>query len=295
MNNRKKPKKPFRNPAHIVFPKKGPIRHVVEELPREQEDLELTVGKKFLGALQHFIGIELRDLRRGSEPADLMARSLEGEDVGIQIVEVIDQQLRQLRHQRSSYRDALRQVLGKEMLLFNGCRVSLVDLGDPPFLPPINIKDGQACLGLLAEHLRRAAKDIHTLEVGKIRSRRTKTVSPEREVSVLIERILPAGEPVRYEFNWTGGGPSYQIDISRGILTRAVQSKLSKRYAKPRFGKFILLAYTVDTLLNEDDPDVKASRHLLETSVHPFDDAWFIYLYADIDLGSLVHVWPVDS
>ncbi len=293
MSNRRKPKKPVRNPAHFVFPKTGPVRRVIEEFPREQEDLEFTVGRKFLGALQRYKGVQYYDLCRGSEPADLMCRSTDGHTVGLQIVEVINQQLRQLQHMRSSYREALAQTLGIELLLFNGCRVSLGDSGEPPYLPPLTSPDGQACLQLLTEHIRKIAKDIHTLEVGKIRSRSTKTLNPERKVAVGVERILPSGEPVRLEFSWAGGGPSYRTDISRGLLTHAVQSKVAKRYAKPAVGKFVLLAYSIDTLLQDDDPDISESRHLFESSQHPFDDAWFIYPYADKELGALVHIWPV--
>jgi hypothetical protein len=295
MTDRKKPKKPVRNTSHIVFPKAGPVRRVVEEFPREQEDLEFTVGRKFLGALQHFEGVQFRDLCSGSEPADLMCRSPDGQDVGLQIVEVINQELRQLQDMRSSYRDALVQALGEELLLFKGCRVSLVDSGDPPYLPQVTSTDGQACLRVLAEHVRKVAKDIQTLKVGKIRSRSTKTLNPERKVGVLVERILPAGEPVRLEFSWTGGGPSYRTDISRGLLSQAVQSKIAKRYAKPAVGKFVLLAYSIDTLLQDEDPDVSESRRILESSQHPFDDAWFIYPYADKELGALVHIWPVHT
>jgi hypothetical protein len=293
MSDHRKPKKPIRNPAHFVFSKAGPVRRVVEELPREQEALEFTVGRKFLGALQRFEGVQLHDLCRGSEPADLVCKSLDGHTIGLQIVEVINQQLRQLRHMRSSYREALVQILGKELLLFNGCRVSLVDSGEPPYLPPLTSTGGQACLRVVKEHVRKVAKDIHTLEVGKIRSRSTKTLNPEHKVSVLVERILPAGEPVRLELSWAGGGPSYRVDISRGLLTQAVQSKIAKRYAKPAVGKFVLLAYSIDTLLKGDDPDVSESRCILSSSQHPFDDAWFIYPYADKELGALVHIWPV--
>lgn len=293
MSDRRKPKKPVRNPAHIVLSKGRPARRVVEELPREQEALEFTIGRKFLGALQRFEGVQFHDLCRGAEPADLVCKSTDGHTVGLQIVEVINQQLRQLKHMRSSYREALVQALGEELLLFNGCRVSLVDSGEPPYLPPLTSLDGQACLRVLTEHVWKVAKDIHTLEVGKIRSRSTRTLNPERKVSVLIERILPAGEPVQFEFSWGGCGPSYRTDISRGLLTQAVQSKIAKQYAKPTVGKFVLLAYSIDTLLEGDDPDVRESRRILESSQHPFDDAWFIYPYADKKLGALIHIWPV--
>jgi len=292
MSKKERPKKPARNPGHIVFPKQGPVRQVVEELPREQESLELRLGRKFLGALNHFEGIEFHELSRGVEPADLMCKSSDREAIGIQIVEVINHQLRQLQEMRSSYRDALMQTLGDELLLFNGCKVSLVDVGDPPYLPKVSSKVGQVCLRVLADHLRSVAKEIHTLGVGKIRNRSVTTSNPEHKVGALIERIMLPGEPVRLEFTWTGGGPSYRTDVPRGFLPSAVQSKIAKRYAKPKVGKFLLLAYSIDTMFAEDDPDLVEARRILETSQHPFDDTWYLYPYADKELGHLIHIWP---
>jgi hypothetical protein len=243
----------------------------VEQFPRDQEDLELALGRKFLGALGRFKDIQLEGLARGSEPADLTCRSPEGTVIELQIVEVIDQRLRELRHMRSSYRDALLRELDGDLYVFSGCRVSLVDSGDPPYLPSVSSTEGRGCVRLLAEHIRRVGSEIHTLEPRKIRSRRTKTKDPEREIWVLIRRFFPAGGSVPFELRWEGGGPSYRTDVPRGLLPAAVQSKIDKQYTKPASVKFVLLAYSVDSLLRKDDPDIAEAQRLLETSSHPFD------------------------
>jgi hypothetical protein len=116
VSKRAKSKKPLRNPSHIVFQKGRAPYPVVEQFPRDQEDLELALGRKFLGALGRFKDIQLEGLARGSEPADLTCRSLDGTVIELQIVEVIDQRLRELRHMRSSYRDALLGVLGGDLV-----------------------------------------------------------------------------------------------------------------------------------------------------------------------------------
>ena len=293
MSGHRKPKKPVRNPTHFLFSETGTVRPVVEEFPREQEALEFTVGRKFLGALQHFEGVQFHDLCRGSEPADLACKSPDGDTIGLQVVEVLTPQLQKLRHMRSVYRDALKQALGEALLLFNGCRVMVADIGDPPYLPPLSSPSGQAWLQVITEHVRQVAKEVQTLDVGKIRLRDTRTQNPERKVSLVVERILPAGQPVRLEFTWAGSGTYISTDFSQGLLIKAVESKIAKRYAKPAVGKFVLLVYSIDTLLRDNDPDISKARRILETSQHPFDDVWFIYLYPDQELGALVHIWPV--
>jgi hypothetical protein len=295
MAARRRPRKPVRNPSHIVFPKKGAPYHVVEELPREQEDLELVLGRKFLGALSRFENIQLEGLARGTEPADLMCRLPDGTPIHLQVVEVIDQQLRELRDMRSSYRGALVDVLGDALRSFSGCRVSLVDSGDPPYLPRVTSSDGRECLRLLAEHIRMVGAEINTLEVRKIRNRRTRIGSAGRWVNVLVQRFVAAGEDVPFQFWWTGAGPSYRTDLPRGLVPAAVRSKIDKRYAKPSAATLWLLAYSVDTLMTEDDPDIAESQRLLSCSRHPFDDVWFIYPHASEDIGQLIHVWPTKT
>ena len=285
-------RKPLRNPSHIVFPKEGAPYTVVEQFPRDQENLDLVVGRKFVRALSHFKGIQYEGLSRGSEPADLTCRSPDGTVIELQIVEVINQQLRELRHMRSSYRDALLREMGDDLAVFSGCRVSLVDSGNPPYLPTVDSDEGRECVRLLAEHLRKVGAEIHTLEPGKIRSRKTKTVDPERRVSVLVERFVPVGGSGPFEFLWTGGGPGFRTDVPRGLLPAAVQSKIDKRYAKPSSARFVLLAYSVDTDLMRCDPDIAESHRLLDTSSHPFDEVWFLSPYAHEELGALWHIWP---
>jgi hypothetical protein len=170
--------------------------------------------------------------------------------------------------------------------------LGLVDSGDPPYLPNVKSDAGREHVHFVAEHIRRVGGDIHTLEPRKIRSRKTQTVKPERTVRVLVERFVPAGESIPFEFHWLAGGPSYRTDVPRGLLPAAVQSKIDKRYAKPAAAKFWLLAYSIDTLFREDDPDIVESQRLLGTSRHPFDEVWFLYPYAEMDLGALVYVWP---
>jgi hypothetical protein len=277
-----------------VFRKKGAPYRVVERLPNEQQDLELdTIGRKFLGALSKFEGIQLDGLARGCEPADLRCRHPDGAVIEVQVVEVIDQGLRQLRQKRSSYQDALIGILGDKLQLFSGCRVSLADSGEPPYLPSVDSEGGRANLHSLAEHIQKVADEIHTLDHRTIRSRVTRTIRPERSVGVMVQRFAVAGEAIPFEFRWTGGRPPYRMDRPRGLLPTAVQSKIDKRYAKPAVAKFWLLAFSVDTHLDKEDPDVAESQLLLETSRHPFDEVWFFYPYAGRHLGALTHVWPL--
>ncbi len=293
MASHNKPKKPVRNPVVYVLPKKGPGYPKEEQMPRVQEELELTVGKKFVGALKHFKGIELHDLHHGPEPADLICQTAEGDQIAIQVVEVVDLQLRQVDDMRASYRNALVKTLDKNLLLYNGCRVTLCDSGEPPYLPKVSTPQGQVCLMRIAHSILEMAKGVDTLDIGGYKGIRVKIFNPKRSISIGVERVIPAADPVRLEFTWTGGGPAYYSDKSRGLLTRAVQTKLAKHYVKPNIGKFILLLYSIDFSLEMDELDLRDARQLLNSAKHPFDDVWFIYLYPQEELGALTLIWPL--
>jgi hypothetical protein len=289
MGERPKHKKPRRNPAHIVFPKQGPVRRVIEEMPREKGELELRVARQFVNSVRHQ-GVYLNEPRPGPDPPDVVCNTPDGQEIGLELVEIVNEPLRQLQEMRSTYRDALWHALGDDLLHFDGCRVSLCDSAEPPLLPKVSSAAGQVCLRHLADFLRSVGKEVHTLQVGKTRN--WWTTHPERKIWVAVERRLPPGEPVRLELHWEGGGPGYRTDVSRGLLTGAVRLK-AKLYAKPTTAKFLLLAYSIDTLLDEDDPDVIEARQFLDTTKHPFDEVWYSLPMAHKDFGPHFKVWPV--
>lgn len=287
----KRPLKPDRPIASIAFPKSGRPHLEVERLPRTQRELELAIGSKFLGAPAHFRSERYADLRPGSEPADLVCKRKDGSEVAIQVVEVVDQNVRLLQTMRSSYVAAIEAKHHAVLATFSGCSVTLVDSGAPPYLPPVKTAPGRASLLQLASGLTVIASDISSLQLRQIRSRRL-SIGPDRtDVHVLCERFAAGGDDVPFSFQWSGG---YRVDQPRRILSGAVEQKLRKRYAKPA-AAFWLLAYSTDTLLMDDDPDVPTTRHVLASGGHVFDAAWFLYPYNDVDLGHLLRVWPADE
>lgn len=293
MSRHHQPKKPPRFPSHFVFPKHGPVRPVVEPLPRTQDELELAIGQKFLGALRHFHDIHLRDLTRGAEPADLRCADADGRLVSIQVVEAVSQRLRQLTEMRKAYLAALQEHAESIFASFSGCAVEMVDTGDPPYLPTIGTDGGRRCFEQIRVEIQRIGRGIGELPVGRLTPRDIHITDPERTLSLLITRHEEPTTPDRFTLTWGGGGPGYRTDVPRDILPAAVRSKLAKHYSTT-LARFILLAYSIDTLLAADDPDVTEAQRLLAANEHPFDEAWYLYPYAETTLGHLVRLWPAE-
>jgi hypothetical protein len=287
------PQKPDRPSTSIVFPRQGAPYAKVERYPRTQEELELSIGAKFLTSLKHFFGREDGPPRRGEEPSDLECESASGGLIGIQIVEAIDHNLRHVTEMRSTYTEAVLSDASEILSAFSGCRVSLCDVGDPPYLPPVQSRRGQECLQQIISGLEsitllvpvlpeRSLRRYHDILVGE---------APPRSLSVAVERVIKAGDGVPFELRWSGAGPSHQTDTPRGIVSAAIRAKLHKNYSKPA-GQFVLLVYSTDTLISESAPDITEARELLSSIPHPFDEAWYFYPYAKIELGHVVQLWP---
>jgi hypothetical protein len=285
------PKKPPRFPSHLVFPKKGPVRPVTEALPRSQRELELAIGHKFLGALRHFHNVRFGNLSYGVEPADLHAVDDRGIQVHIQIVEAVNSCLIQLTEMRKTYLSALRDDSEQIFDQFSGCSVKIVDTGDPPYLPNINTRIGQQVYTQIRQKIVEIGESIGDLPVGRLTHRQMQVIEPFRSLSLLITRYEEPSTVERFVLDWSGAGPSYQIDLPRDILPAAVRSKL-KKHNTPTEGRFILLVYSIDTLFTEDDPDIGESHRLLSTKPHPFDEAWYLYPYAEHELGHLIQLLP---
>ncbi|MBI2154424.1 MAG: hypothetical protein HYU24_12085 [Candidatus Rokubacteria bacterium] len=291
MSGPKKPKKPARFPSHLAFPKRGPVRRVVEPLPQTQAELELAIGHKFLGALAHFHGIHFKDLTSGVEPADLRCIDDSGRTVSIQVVEAVNQPLRQLIEMRSEYLAALQGIRAGFAQAFSGCAVAIVDTGDPPYLPRVHTEAGRRCLDQIRAGFVQIGRSIGQLPVGRLTRRDVQVRGPDRTLSLLVTRHEAPSTPDRFALSWGGGGPVYRTDLPRDILPAAIRTKLAKRYVTAD-SRFILLVYSIDTLLTPEDPDVCEANRLLSTAKHPFGEAWYLYPYADASLGHVVKLWP---
>jgi hypothetical protein len=66
--------------------------------------------------------------------------------------------------------------------------------------------------------------------------------------------------------------------------------EVAKHYSRPT-EPFWLLTYLTDTLFDEQDPDIEESRHLLDSTRHPFDAVWYLYPYTNEELGDVLRVW----
>jgi len=284
------PLKPEHPLASIVFSDTGRVSQNIEQLPRTQKDRELAIATKFVRSLKRFRGIDLYDIEPDEGQADFLARFESGDGVLIQVARVIDQSMRRINEQRVSYLERLGVEYSDLIRMFLGCRLSIVDSGSEPLLPRVDRKEGIAALSELAAKLSKFARDIETLAIGKIRSRNHKIGPGSVVVTFMCERVAAPEADVPAQLSWTGGYVPHR-EYREMLLAEAVRSKIALGYSKPEEDYWLLL-YSSDIIPRSDDAEVAEAKTLLDTKVHPFDQVWFLFPYANQELGHLVKVWP---
>jgi hypothetical protein len=136
MANKKPPRKPSQPLGHIVFPRKGAVRKVIQTLPEDKNQLEEEVVKKFIGALAHFKGRYIQDISK-SDPWPDFEGTEEIGTVGIEIVELVNQRHNILRSTQQSYEVAILDALGDRVEMFSGLDITLDDNYQTPPYPKV--------------------------------------------------------------------------------------------------------------------------------------------------------------
>ena len=160
---RRPPRKPSEPLGYISFSKKGEVKKVVEHFPDTKEDLEAAIMRKFVGALAHFEGRVLTDLRRGSWPD---FEGMEGhERVGIELTEVVDSAQAAIHAIRQAYLRRILEVLDDLLPELSGVDIMLDDGYQEQFLyPPLKTSEGKELASFIAYNLRTAAPELEALE-----------------------------------------------------------------------------------------------------------------------------------
>lgn len=287
------PKKPDREIRSIVFPKKGSVYPNIERIAGKQEEQDLAIANKLIKTLEkNGMGI-YKNLRIGSNTTDdIVCQDEDGRIIEIQVTGPTDDNIRLLRQMRESYINAIRFELLELQKVFSGCRVTIVDSGEPPYFPAVNSNDGPRIIKELIGTLTDLSSRIDTLEVGKIRSRKMHIGPYKKEIGVIIERLFPYKQNITGELHWTGSLPIYGGMGPKLILSNIV-SKKAKKYAKPK-AEFWLVIYTTDILLTSDSRDIKKTQEILANKQHNFDVVWYLYPHANREEAFVQKLWPLN-
>lgn len=292
MTERKEPKKPSRPLGHIVFPKKGQVRKVIEPLPENKEDLEKAIVSRFVGALADFEGRSITNVKK-CEPWPDFEGYEHTNVVGIEVVELVNQQHNMLRRTQEEYENAILERLGNRLSLFSGLRITLDDSYQMPPYPKINSKDGKEIVECYVQSLLDSADEIGSYDLRRIFIREWRNENGKPKVGIYGYRTALKEMNVPPHIGFLGTFPE-SLEKVRSLLAEAVEHKIDKSYTKYEKGKLLLLVYEVGAISVEpgNSEAIQRAQDVLKEEKHQFDEVWYIFPYAESHLGALHRVWP---
>lgn len=292
MTEKKKPKKPSKPVVHIAFSNKGSVRKVIKPLPVNKEDLESAIVSKFVGALVHFEGRSVTNIKKCDPWPDF-----EGDEgtnvVGIEVVELVNQQHNILRRTQEEYKNAVLDRLGDRLSSFSGLHITLYDSYQMPPYPKANSNEGKEIVDCYVQGLLDCADEIGGYEVRRLFTREWRNENGKPKVGMYGYRTAPKEMNLRPRIGFLGTFPE-SLEKVRSLLAQAVEHKIDKSYTKYEKGKLLLLVYEVGTISAGpgDSEAIERAQDVLKGKEHPFDEVWYIFPYAERNLGALHRVWP---
>jgi hypothetical protein len=263
----------------------------METLPVIKDELEESVVRKFVGALAQFHSRQLQAPVK-AEPWPDFRTGESGATVGIEVVEVLDDQHAKARARQEQYAGRIKELIGDTLHRLAGLATTLDDGYQVPPYPPLHTSAGRNLAESFAANLRAEVPSLEEVEAGQVFLRRWQHGAGQPTMGVFGSRLVSLESGRIPTIRFFGSFPQ-SLERAEALLGEAVFGKIKKNYS-PFDGQLVLLAYELGSISVEggSSPAVAQARTLLRDKPHPFDEVWYIYPYADRDTGHLVQIWP---
>jgi hypothetical protein len=290
---------PTERPEVSEFEVNEGVKFIGETIPSSQDDEEFSILLKFIASLQHF---EDRDIsgswRRGNAEFPDFEKGGGDDLFGIELTEIRHVRHDALRRLQHDYRDALIKLIKPIYSRLSGLEIILDDrYQDPPY-PRVRSAAGREVADAIAAHVVSFVDQLEDLPFHPdgfphgLVLHTAKATPGGVHISFLAHRFAPKDAGRDPVIRYAGTFPE-SVDALSLFLANAVEHKVNKRYGVYP-GSLWLLVYGRDAWFTGPPPSEAGAnaRSLLSTMSHPFDEVWFIFPYAGIDVGSIEQVWP---
>lgn len=262
----------------------GQARRIVVPLPRDKEQLEAYVASNFAKWLRHE-GRDVHELGRPAGEWPDACLEVEGDRVGIELVEVVDQAHRRRRAGDPWYLTELKAALVASGLWgeMAGLDLTLHDgWGELP--RPRSARSVQLIEGLVDRASMERDSFIRCAEGVPCGVRHED--GQAASLSLMGVRRSDVAGPAR--LTWDGG---YMVE--HGNLFGTVARKIAKNYTTVHgFDQLWLLVWDRSFYLLRSGRDTALS--LLNQADHPFDQVW-ISVLAPLPMSPAGELWPEPS
>ncbi|MFN0093883.1 MAG: hypothetical protein ACKVVT_03785 [Dehalococcoidia bacterium] len=265
-----------------MFGKDGSVRRNIEHPPRAKEDLEIEIVSRFLETLSEASARESVHITIGDEPVDVRCVRASGDQLGVQLAEVVNHDELQFE----LFKRAVNNALSKRSLAygFRGTTLTLiVSINELTYLTSKNYRE--VLQRELLDLVDSVGNDIHTLAQGKKRTKGTDACQPHATIVISVTRKDWSSA---CRIHWGGGvvinGPALLV---RDIVCK----KISKNYPSLSH-EFWLLVYSTSFVAFTEEEDLREARAALGRHEHPFDRAYLFMPLPNRPGGHIELLWP---
>jgi hypothetical protein len=271
-----------------VFPAGGVPRLKLDPLPIDKDALEREIVERFLVAYERIEGEANKYVGKAPEPGDAVIAGESGEEIYIQLGEVVDRNRIQTTERRSDYGRTLWQTYPELQDAYAGVQIAIVDVGDAFDLQTVDSPEGQIALSELAREIKSLLPIVQSLPdnaPGELKGKETwiRIAATTHPLTIRLLRYAKAesGSPVKWL--WTGSHMIREPGLDLGF-TEVLRKKMSRygRISVP----FWLVLYSIDC--DCDETEQAALLDQLGEKPHPFDKI-FLFFPATGERIKLLH------
>jgi hypothetical protein len=274
--NRKPPRKPSMPLAQITFRAAGGVDATVEPLSPLKEELELTIVRKFVASVQAE-GLPKPEPKRADPWPDVEVR-IDGQSIGIEVVEVIDPDHAQKRATQERYLVALLPLLTDLEERLHHVVMTVVDGYQEPRWPNASSPQGQRLVLHIAERIRGLSSELAVMpSSARLHRSWNDFEGSSLQLGLLASggRRIAAAQGSGLDLGFSGTFPSDVASI-RGLLAGAITAKITKSYAPYPNGGLWLLAYAQD-FSAVDEESVTCAQKAVSGVEHNFEAIWAFF------------------
>ncbi len=146
MSKKTRLQKPTRTLTRVSFPKFGPAKAFLENLPDTKEELEATILKKFISELEAKGRKFSTPISTGGWP-DFETKE-DGQRIGIEMVEIFNPDIGRKQGIQREYRKAIHEGIASIISEFHGLEITLSDNYQMPEYPSVKSSAGKRLVDL---------------------------------------------------------------------------------------------------------------------------------------------------
>ena len=161
-----------------------------------------------------------------------------------------------------------------------------------PQYPKVKSQEGQKIVEAFVSYILNSTDKLINFKVGQTFFWNWQKEDKKPRIGIFGRRYAPKESSLPCQIGFFGSFPE-SVENVRSLLADAVKHKIAKSYTSYDKGRLMLLVYEVGSISIEmgGNDVIERAIKVLTQDRHPFDEVWYIFPYADGNIGALYKIW----